>query len=339
MPRRPTPREVVMLAFPRVQVLDVTGPIEVFAMATRLLAESGSADPGYRTRLVARRPGPLHCTNGLRLLPDARLSELRGRVDTLMVAGGQGVRQALRDEVLLAWIVRTARRARRQASVCTGAFLLARAGLLDGRCATTHWAEGDALARAFPGVRVVADRIFVRDGSVYTSAGITAGMDLALALVEEDCGREIALAVARQLVLFLKRPGGQSQFSTQLAGPLPEGPRLRELQVWIASHPEADLGVDGLARWVGMSPRNFARVFRRELGVTPARYVERARLEAARRLLEDTEHGLASIAGACGFGSVETLRRSFARALKVNPNEYRSRFNGFGSEPQLEDAG
>jgi len=210
--------------------------------------------------------------------------------------------------------------------VCSGAFLLARAGLLDGRSATTHWRRCAALARLFPRVRVEPDRIYVRDGRIATSAGITAGMDLALALLEDDLGGELARDVARHLVLFLRRPGGQSQFSVAMASPLANRPTLRELQTWIHEHPEADLGVDALARRMGMSPRNFARVFTRELAATPARYVERARVEAARGWLEDTSAGLDEVASACGFGSAETLRRAFQRLLRVSPSAYRDAF-------------
>ena len=210
--------------------------------------------------------------------------------------------------------------------MCSGAFLLAEAGLLDGRRATTHWDACAALAARYPSVRVEPDPIFVRDGRVYTSAGVTAGMDLALALVEEDCGRELALAVARRLVFFLKRPGGQSQFSAQLSAQIAEREQLRDLQSWIVEYPEADLSVEALARRVAMSPRNFARVFAREAGITPARFVERVRVEAARRRLVESTSNVDSVAEACGFGSAETLRRAFLRSVHVSPAAYRNRF-------------
>ncbi len=277
-----------MLGFPDAQMLDITGPLEVFAMASQQLESGRATDPGYRISLVATERGPLRCSSGVSLLTDAAFPAVRGPIDTLLVAGGEGERSALRDEALVAWIGRAARRSRRVAGVCSGAFLLARAGLLDGRRATTHWASVAQLARAFPAVKVEPDRIYVRDGDVYTSAGVSAGMDLALALVEEDCGRKIALAVARRLVLFLKRPGGQSQFSSQLEAQLADRAPLRELQGWIAGHPTADLSVEALAKRVALSPRHFARVFARDLGVTPARYVERVRVEVARRRLEES---------------------------------------------------
>ena len=227
---------------------------------------------------------------------------------------------------MIDWLRLAARRSRRVASVCTGAFLLARAGLLDGRRATTHWASCDALARNYPAVTVDPDPIFVRDGNVYTSAGVTAGIDLALALVEEDLGRRAALDVARSLVLFIRRPGGQAQFSSGLAGQAAIQPGIRELQDWVSDNLDSDLSVPALAERAFMSPRNFARVFSREVGLTPAAYVESLRLERARLLLETTEMQLEEIARRCGFGTVETLRRAFGRRLRVSPSDYRSRF-------------
>ena len=215
---------------------------------------------------------------------------------------------------------------RRLASVCSGTFLLAEAGLLDGRRATTHWRVCDELAHRYPKITVERDPIFVGDRGVYTSAGVTAGMDLALALVEEDHGRELALRVARQLVMFLKRPGGQSQFSAQLAVQAADREPLRELQAWIADHLDADLSVAELASQVAMSERNFARVFTREVGLTAARFVERARVEGARRRLEESTDGVEMIAARCGFGSAEVMRRAFLRLLGVPPSAYRGRF-------------
>jgi transcriptional regulator GlxA family with amidase domain len=316
-------RRIVVVVFPGVQALDVTGPTEVFS-----LAERARADPTYTLELVAADAGPLRTSSGLSLVPDRTLDSARDPVDTLIVAGGLGVQNAARDERLINWLRLAARRSRRVTSVCTGAFLLARAGLLDGRRATTHWAACPALARNYPSVRVEADPIFVRDGNVYTSAGVTAGIDLALALVEEDLGREAALAVARSLVLFIRRPGGQAQFSSGLAGQAAARPGINELQAWIADHLDDDLSVPALADRAFMSPRNFARVFSNEVGVTPAAYVEAVRLERARTLLETTELQLEEIALRCGFGTVETLRRVFSRRLGVNPRDYRARFAG-----------
>jgi transcriptional regulator GlxA family with amidase domain len=220
------------------------------------------------------------------------------------------------------------------ASVCSGAFILAAAGLLDGRRATTHWSGCDLLARLFPAVTVERDPIFVRDGNVWTSAGITAGIDLALALVEADHGRELALDVSRWLVMFVQRPGGQSQFSAQLAAQVAERDPLRDLQAWIGEHPDAELTVEALADRVAMSPRHFARVFREEVGETPARYVEAVRVEAARRLLERTGRSVDDVASACGFGTAETLQRAFRRRLGVSPGAYRRHFSRSPSGPE-----
>jgi transcriptional regulator GlxA family with amidase domain len=314
-------RRIVMVVFPEVQALDVTGPTEVFSLADR--AASGGA---YEIEVVAGGAEPLRTSSGLQLVPDHGLEDCRGAIDTLVVAGGLGVRDAAREQRLIRWLRMAARRSRRVASVCTGAFLLARAGLLDGRRATTHWASCAALKRNYPTVEVDPDPIFVRDGNVYTSAGVTAGIDLALALVEEDLGRAAALDVARSLVLFIRRPGGQAQFSAGLAGQSASQPGIRDVQSWIADHLEADLSVPALAERSFMSQRNFARVFSREVGMTPAAYVEAIRVERARTLLETTEIQIEEIARRCGFGTVETIRRAFARRLRVSPSDYRSRF-------------
>ncbi|MGI8557701.1 MAG: GlxA family transcriptional regulator [Solirubrobacteraceae bacterium] len=239
---------------------------------------------------------------------------------------GPGRRAACADPLLLAWLRRAAPRARRLASVCTGAFLLAEAGLLDGCTVTTHWSACAELAEHYPAVSVDPEPIFTRDGSIYTSAGVTAGMDLALALVEQDLGRDAALTIARWLVLFLRRPGGQAQFSAQLSGQLAHRGALRDLQRWILEHPAENLAVERLAERAAMSPRHFSRAFTGEVGVTPGRYVERIRVEAARRYLEDTTLAVAQVAAACGFGTAETMRRGFIRSLGVPPVEYRRRF-------------
>ena len=323
----PATRAVAVVAFPGVQILDVTGPLEVFACAARLLvARHGFPKPAYRVEILASRAGTLRCSSGVGLVAERALRDVRARFDTLLVAGGEGTPGALRDQALIRWLRAAAPRVRRLGSVCSGSFVLAEAGLLDGRRATTHWQWCATLAKQYPAVTVDPDPIFVRDGNVYTSAGVTAGMDLALALVEEDHGRELALQVARQLVMFLRRPGGQSQFSAQLAVQAADREPLRELQAWIAEHPDADLSVPALARRVAMSPRNFARVFTREVGMTPARFVESVRVEAARRRLEESAHGVDSVASACGFGTAESMRRAFRRTLHVPPAAYRHRF-------------
>jgi transcriptional regulator GlxA family with amidase domain len=315
------PRRVVVVAYPGVQALDVTGPVEVFSTANRV-----SETEQYEISVTAKDAGFVRATSGLALGVDHRLASLRGPIHTLVVAGGDGTADAAGDRAIVDGIHRLAGRSTRIASVCSGAFLLAEAGLLDGRRATTHWSVCDLLSRLYPRVEVDPEPIFVRDGNVYTSAGVTAGMDLALALVEDDLGREVALAVARRLVLFLRRPGNQAQFSAQLSAQLAQRDEVREVQRWIAEHPEADLTVATLAARAGMSERSFARWFGREVGVTPGRYVEQVRVEAARRLLEESDRAIAAVARACGFGTAETMRRTFLSALRIGPSEYRRRF-------------
>lgn len=321
-------RQISVLVFPQVQAIDVFGPLEVFSAADRL-----SGGSKYAIDLIASTAASIETSSGVRLLPDRAASATRSSMDTLIVAGGEGIAATLDDSRLVRWVARAATRSRRVCSVCTGAFLLAEAGLLDGRRATTHWAASAELARNYPRVTVDSDPIFVRDGEIATSAGVSAGIDLALALVEEDLGPELAREVARWLVLFLKRPGGQAQFSGALDGPLADRPSLRELQDWIPRHLEEDLSVASLAERAAMSPRNFARAFRRELGTTPAAYVERLRVELARSRLESGELPIEVVAGECGFGTVETLRRSFQRRIGVSPSQYRDRFR-----PALEPA-
>jgi transcriptional regulator GlxA family with amidase domain len=322
-----TPRQIVILAYPGVQSLDVTGPLEVFAGAERLLATDGSGGHGYEVQIVSKDGAPLQTSSGLTLTPHAATRNAPARIDTLIVAGGAGQAAASADRELLDWVLTASRGARRTASVCTGAFLLAAAGLLDGHRATTHWASAETLQRRYPKVQVDAEPIFVRDGSIWTSAGVTAGMDLALALVEEDLDREAALRIARHLVLFLRRPGNQSQFSATLVSQQPEREPLREIQRGVLEDSAGDHSVEAMAARAHMSPRHFARAFRAEVGVTPARYVERVRLEAARRRLEDTGEPIATVAAACGFGTAETMRRAFLRTLDVGPAEYRRRFH------------
>lgn len=308
-------RRVLILCFDGSLSLDVFGPLEVLRAAG-----------GYDIALVSPGAGSATLSNGVGVAT-APLPGDSGALDMLLVAGGEGTRAAVSDERIVAFVRRVAPQARRVVSVCTGAFLLAAAGLLDGRRATTHWAWCDALQRAAPRARVEHDPIFVRDGEVWTSAGVTAGMDLALALVEEDLGRERALHVARQLVVYLKRPGGQAQFSAGLAAQAAGDDGLRSVVGWIGEHLDSELTVARLARRAHMSERSFARAFRRELGVTPAVYVEQARVERARVLLEENAAlGLDAVARAVGLSSAELLRRAFHRRLGVNPAAYRQRF-------------
>jgi transcriptional regulator GlxA family with amidase domain len=310
-------RDVLIPVFDGVQSLDVTGPLEAFTIAG-----------GYEIRTASLGGAAVRTTSGLRIMPDADLREagLRGdsALDLLLVPGGAGARR--RDPELVGWLRENAPKAARLASVCTGAFLLAAAGLLDGRRVTTHWSQCERLAEQYPEVIVDPDPIFVLDGAIATSAGITAGIDLALALVEADLGRAIALRTARALVVFLRRPGSQSQFSTQLSAQLADRQPLREVQQWIADHPAADLSVETLAERANLSPRHFARAFAAEVGMAPGQYVDRTRLETARRYLEDSAAGVAETARACGYGTPEAMRRAFIRTLGVSPVEYRRRF-------------
>ena len=320
-------RRVLFLAYPGFQSLDLTGPLEVFAQADRLVP---TAVPRYRTELVAATTAPLVSGSGLAVLPHRDFAEALAEaepIDTLVVVGGEGVRGAVRDSATVEFVRTAAASARRITSVCSGAFLLARARLLDGRRAVTHWASCAQLAELYPRVSVDADPIFVRDGPVWTSAGVTAGIDLALALVEEDHGAELARTIAKELVVFVQRPGGQAQFSTQLAAQRPRRDSLRAVQDWIADHLHEDLSLPALAALAGLSERHFSRLFRAETGLTVSAYVEAARIEAAQRLLESTPDGLARIARTCGFGTVETMHRTFNRAIRVTPGEYRRHFS------------
>lgn len=322
------PRIVHILAFPNVQVLDVCGPLQVFASANLQAQQQGLPTP-YRMKVIAAKDQAVQSSAGLGLqtwpLPPSGEPS-----DTLIVAGGRGVQVAASDADLVAWLHDRASAARRVASVCSGAFLLAATGLLNGRRVVTHWHSCEALARLYPALRVDPDPIFINDHGFWTSAGVTAGIDLALALVEEDLGHAMALAVARDLVVFLKRPGGQSQFSATLsmqqASASIDG-RFAELHGWIIENLTSDLSVASLAARVGMSERSFVRHYRAQTGNTPAKAIEQLRVEAARRLLADSSLPVKRIASRCGFGSEETLRRSFLRTLSVTPQAYRERFS------------
>jgi len=316
-------RVIDVLTYPAVQVLDVTGPIQVFASANDLIAGAGGARP-YVLRVVAEGGEGVTASAGLALAAGP-LTKLDEALDTLLVAGGPGAEAASENPVLVEWVRGRATQARRVASVCSGAFLLAAAGVLDGRRAATHWMYCAKLAQRFPAAHVEPDPIFVCDGPVWTSAGVTAGIDLALALVEEDLGRSVALAVARYLVVFLKRPGGQAQFSATLALQAADD-KFGALHDWINEHLASDLSLSVLADQAGMSERSFSRRYAEAAGQTPARAIERLRVEAARRLLSESRMPVKRIAQRCGFGSEETMRRSFLRLLAANPQDYRARF-------------
>ena len=301
--------------------LEFTGPSDVFEEANR---QAGRRV--YDIRFISEEPRPMTCLSGLRFMPDRTIHDADEPIDTLIVTGARDPLEPATSS-LIAWLQRQAPNTRRYGAVCSGAFLLGAAGLLDNKHATTHWEFAPALAAAFPLAIVEPDRIFVRDGPMFTSAGVTAGMDLALALVEEDLGRAAALAVARWLVMFLKRPGGQSQFSIQLAAQTASRTPILEVQQWIRDNPQAGLSVRELAQRAGMTERSFARVFRSQTGITPGDFVEATRVDAARRLLEETNLPLQRVASASGFGSTEALRRAFVRQLGVRPTDYRSRFH------------
>ncbi|MFD5874726.1 GlxA family transcriptional regulator [Streptomyces sp. NPDC060322] len=310
-------QSVLVVLFEGVQSLDVSGPMEVFAGASRFPGIS------YDLRTASLDGAPVRCSSGLTLVPDGTLDDA-ATPDLLLVPGGAGTRDP--DPALVAWIRAHAPSAGQLVSVCTGALLLAAAGQLDGHRVTTHWSVCAHLARSHPDVEVDPDPIFVRDGRLATSAGVTAGIDLALALVEEEHGREVALGIARHLVVFLRRPGNQAQFSAQLTAQTAVREPLRDVQHWVTEHPDADLSVEAMAARARLSPRHFARAFQAETGLTPGRYVERVRLEQARRLLEDTTEGVAGIARASGYGTPEAMRRAFVKALGTAPAEYRRRF-------------
>ncbi|MBT2456175.1 GlxA family transcriptional regulator [Streptomyces sp. ISL-86] len=315
-----TLRNVLVVLYDGVQSLDVTGPVEVFAAAARVPGRTG-----YGIRTVSPGGAPVRTNSGLTLVPDGDLeSERPGPGTTLLVPGGRYSGDF--EPRLTDWLRAHGGGAERLVSVCTGGLLLAEAGLLDGRRATTHWNACEQMARDYPAVTVEPDPIYVRDGRVATSAGVTAGIDLALALVEEDCGRDAALLIARHLVVFLRRPGNQAQFSAQLAAQTARREPLRDVQQWITEHPGGDLSIESLAARARLSPRHFARAFQAETGVTPGRYVERVRVEHARRLLEDSAQGVAQISRSCGYGTPEALRRAFVKTLGQSPVEYRRRF-------------
>ncbi len=325
--RAEAPLRVVMLVYPGTQILDITGPLEVFGRTARWVRDRGLCRGlPYSVEMVAAEAGPFTTSSGLRLVAERSYREVK-QADTLLIAGGIGYENASGDKRALAWIRSMAGKVRRLGSICNGALILAETGLLTGRRATTHW-EYTARLAGYRGVKVDPDAIYVRDGSFYSSAGVTAGMDMALAMVEEDWGQPVSLAVAQELVLFLKRPGGQSQFSGHLAAQFSEDDKLRELQLWMLDHLEQDLSVPRLAERMAMSERNFARRFVASTGATPAQYVSRIRLEAARRKLEQGRLQVSEVARRCGFGSQESMRRVFVERLGVPPGDYRERFRG-----------
>lgn len=335
MPASPLPlRTVACLVYPQVMSLDVTGPMQVFASAN-VERERQGLPPFYELLLVGDDLQPVATSAGIRLCVDRPWAELDlNTLDTLLVPGGLGVDEQTLNPALLAWLKRAEPQVRRLGSICSGALILAAAGVLDGRQATTHWADLDELRCRYPNVLVDSDRLHTfdpgnqdGDAHVFTSAGVTAGIDLALALVEADLGRAIALAVARRLVMFLRRPGGQTQFSPLLTPEPSRVPRLAALLEWLPANLGADLSLEALAQQANLAPRTLSRVFNQELGMGPGRYVERLRLEAARTLLQSAQASIATVARLTGFGHPENLRRTFHKHLAVSPQEYAQRFS------------
>ena len=316
-----SPHRIVIVVADGIQSLDAVGPHEVFHTAT-----SAHVEVDYEVLVAAPSPGTVRAESGVRLGVDVTLDRVR-ELDTLVVAGGLGIRKSVDDESFVNHVRRLASHADRVASVCTGAALLAAAGVLDGRRATTHWAFAEEIAARWPAVRIEPDQIYVQDGHVWTSAGVTAGMDLALALVADDHGAEVAHSVAQWLVMYARRGGGQSQFSPQLRAATPDHDGIRALLAWLPDHLDRPLTVEVLAEQAIMTPRTFARTFRRQIGETPAAHVERLRIDAAQRLLETTDLGLAAIASRVGFGRPETLHRAFRRRLGTTPDSYRHNFS------------
>lgn len=321
-------RRIGFLVFPDCEILDVCGPLEAFYFASHWLTRLGrTAEPGYQTVVISAAPGPIRTMSGTGIVATHSYSDVADGLDTLVVAGGFGVEQASKDKALIEWVRSIAPQSRRIASICSGAFILAAAGLLHHRRVTTHWMFSDLLATLWPSTNVDASLLFARDGNVYTSGGITSGIDLALALVEEDTGHEVMLAVARTMVVFPRRPGGQSQFSafTSLSETT-NRPEISQLRIWMMAHPSADLSVPTLADRMGMSIRNFSRLFHNEMGETPAQFAEKVRAEAARCKLEQTALPIEMIAKECGFGDPERMRRTFQRLYDTSPADYRARF-------------
>lgn len=323
-------RHVVLVGYAGAQSLDLVGPLEVFSMANNY----GAPTP-YRVWLASPEGGDIVCNSGLRLAGSVAFRDLPEALDTILVAGGNeaGLR-AMQGAGVLEWLGERADQTRRVGSVCSGAFVLAAAGLLDGRRATTHWDACDELRRFRPAVELEPDAIFVADPPYFTSAGVTAGIDLCLSLVEADCGPEVALAVARNLVLFMRRPGGQTQFSAGLKVQAAATPRLRKLVADITADPSGDLSLPALAARAGMTERTFSRVFQRDTGTTPAAFVELARVDRAKALLETSDWPLARVAERAGFGSLDALHRAFQKRLGVTPGEYRERFGSAVLRPR-----
>jgi len=319
-------RRIAIAVYPGVSLLDLGGPLEAFRVASEFAGTRGRR-LNYKCSVVSSRGGQVPTADGVPLITESIRSLDRIEIDTLIVPGAFLVEDVTRDVELIKWVAKRAPKCRRVCSVCVGSFMLAAAGLLNGRRAATHWMHTQLLARQYPDVKVEPDAIFVHDGRVWSSAGVTTGIDLALALIEEDSGRETAIAVARVLVVYLKRAGGQSQYSALLAAQAEsESNNFAELERWIAENLRADLSIESLADRAHMSPRNFARMYAKKRGRTPAKAVEAIRIDAARRRLEETDARIETIADECGYSGEEQMRSAFVRVLRIPPREYRKRF-------------
>ncbi len=327
-------RTIGIVAYEGMETLDLTGPLDVLTLTSYGLQQTGATDENvYPHKVLAKKPGPVSAYNGLKIYADCAYSDVHDNLDTLIIPGAPDVNCVLSDPLLQDWVRTMAPKVRRIVSVCTGAFLLAESGLLDGRCATTHWAYCDRLSTDYPSVQVEADRIFLQNDFIWTSGGITSGIDLALALVEEDWGREVALSTAQYMVMYLKRPGGQTQFSAYLIKESTNHPDLRSLLMWIMEHPAEDLRVEALAERMAMSPRNFARIFHAETGLTPAKFIEKVRVDSARQYLGDANVRIETAGIKAGFGDSEQMRKAFIRNLGITPTEYRARFGPSDQQP------
>lgn len=326
-------RRVIAVAVPGSEPLELIGPIDVLLNANFVLTNEGRPDLGYDVEIVTTKPGSVFEYNGLRLVADRPYHRVRGAVDTLIVPPMDFDEVCLGETKFLNWVKQTGERCRRVVSICVGTYILAQAGLLSGRRATTHWAWCDDFRKRYPDVTLEAEPIYVRDANVYSSAGGTSGLDLALALVEEDFGRDVALRVAQFLVMYLKRPGSQAQFSVQMEAQLADKSSIRKAQTYAIENLAKVTCVDDLAERAAMSPRNFARVFAREVGISPGRFIELSRLERARQLLEQSRNPIGTIAKQCGYGSADAMRIAFDRHLNTTPREYRRRFSSTEATP------
>lgn len=325
-------RHIAMLVYPNCLMIDAIAPIEVFNFANvalQLMGNISHSESVYTLSIVAEKRGQVKSSSGICVVADKSYEDLNEGIDTLMVAGAThpaSLEAAINDTKMRDWLIQMMPKVRRMVSICTGALILAGSGLLDGRKATTHWRYCEGMARKYLNIKVEPDKIFVRDGNTYTSGGATAGIDLALSLVEDDWGWEVAATVARNMLIFMRRPGGQFQFSAHIFNEAKTRKDFRGLQAWIVGNPQKYLSVEQLAERMSMSPRNFSRLFCQEIGLTPAKFVERVRLEAAKNMMLQTDLPMESVAVNCGFGNAEQMRRTFQRLLKTTPQEHRSYF-------------